>query len=150
MQLSKHFTLAEMCVSQYATRRGIDNTPNGEQRIALAALVTNILEPLREQANRPVIVSSGFRCVPVNTGIGGSPSSQHCKGEAADFNILRVSPYTACKMIVAMDLPFDQLILEFGRWVHVSHKPFGDQRGQVLTAVRRSDGSVDYLPGLHQ
>lgn len=149
MQLTKHFSLDELCVSQYATRRGIDMTPPPQAKVALIALAENILEPLRVQANRPIIVSSGYRSPEVNRAIGGSATSQHCKGEAADIVLPRVSAYTLAKMIQAMGLPFDQLILEFGRWVHVSHKAFGEQRGQVLTAVHK-DGHAQYLTGLIQ
>lgn len=148
MQLTPHFTLEELSVSQLATRRGIDNTPPPAARIALKALAENILEPLRKKAGKPVFVSSAFRCKELNNRIGGAPDSQHCDGEAADITLKGISPYTTAQMIVAMGLPFDQLILEFGRWVHVSHNPIGAQRGQILTAVSKN-GHTHYEPGLH-
>lgn len=150
MQLTPHFSLAEMSVSQFATRHGINNTPPPAAQKALTLLCKNILEPLRARAGKAVTVTSGFRCPRVNVGIGGSSSSQHCAGEAADITIVRVNPYTVCKMIIDAGLPFDQLILEFGEWTHVSYNSNGPQRGQVLTARRRSDGSVEYVPGLHR
>lgn len=147
MQLTKHFTIAELCLSSYAVRHDIPNLPNAAQRNALGLLATNILEPLRVRAGRSLIVSSGLRVAAVNKAVGGSSTSQHKDGEAADFTILRMSPYTTCQMIMAMGLPFDQLIHEFGQWVHVSHNSNRPQRGQVLTAVKRA-GRTAYLPGL--
>lgn len=149
MQISKHFNLDELVHSDYGVRHDIDNTPPPSVRAALVKLTNNILEPLRVKAGRPVIVSSAYRCGLINRGVGGSETSQHCDGEAADLNILRVAPYTTAQMIVQMGLPFDQLILEFGRWVHVSHAASGKQRGQILTATK-INGQTRYLSGLHR
>lgn len=147
MQLSQHFTLEDFLRSDWAARHGIVITAPAEVRIALTALVTNVLQPLRNKAGRPIIVTSGYRPPVVNKGIGGASPSQHERGEAADCRLLGVSNYTFAQMVMASGLPFDQLILEFDEWVHISHKAVGDQRGQVLTA-KHIDGKVHYLPGL--
>ena len=87
-QLSKHFSLEEMIKSGTAARLNLDNTPNKEQIENLKALCENILEPLREYyESRPIMVSSGFRSEKLSEAIGSSSRSQHCKGEAVDFEI---------------------------------------------------------------
>lgn len=143
MTLSEHFTLTEMTVSQEAARSGLKNAPDALQIESLRHLCKNVLEPLRERVKRPVVVSSGFRSATVNRRIGGSARSQHCRGEAADFTIPGMSVEDVVALIRAMNLPFDQLIDEFGAWVHVSHSRTGKQRGQVMTA-RRVGGKTEY------
>lgn len=143
MTLSEHFTLTEMTVSQEAARSGLKNAPDALQIESLRRLCKNVLEPLRERVKRPVVVSSGFRSATINRRIGGSARSQHCRGEAADFTIPGMSVEDVVALIRAMNLPFDQLIDEFGAWVHVSHSRTGKQRGQVMTA-RRVGGKTEY------
>lgn len=145
MNLTKHFTLAEMTVSQEATRSGLKNKPDELQLESLILLCENVLEPLRERTRKPVIVSSGFRSASVNRRIGGSTRSQHCRGEAADFTIPGMPVADVVALIRKMGLPFDQLIDEFGAWVHVSHSRLNTQRGQVLKA-RRVGGKTVYKP----
>lgn len=141
MQLSKHFSLAELTV----TGTGLANVPGPKERAALAALAQNILEPLRVHVGVPIVVTSGFRSRAVNAAVGGEPSSQHVLGEAADIVCAANAPRQLCEAIIRMALPFDQLIQEHGRWVHVSYGPRA--RRQVLTAVKRR-GKTVYLPGL--
>lgn len=145
MKLSPHFTLAELTVSQTAARSGLKNSPNVAQTQALTQLCLGILEPLRARVNRQITVSSGFRSPTINRRIGGSASSQHCKGEAADFTIPGMTVAEVVALIVAMRLPYDQIIDEFGKWVHVSHKASGIQRRQILKA-RIEGGKTVYLP----
>lgn len=146
-RLSRHFSLEEMIVSDTAARKGIDMTPPPVVRVSLRALCSSILDPLREEVGQPIIVTSGYRPVKLNTLIGGSNTSQHCLGEAADIHVRGWKPLDLAKLIVSMELPYDQLIMEFGQWVHVSHKAFHPQRKEQLTARRNSSG-VHYLPGL--
>lgn len=134
MKLTTHFTLAELTISQEAARSGLRNVPNALQTESLILLCRNVLEPLRVRVRKPIVVSSGFRSVTLNRRIGGSPRSQHCKGEAADFTIPGMTVSEVIVLIRKMKLPFDQLIDEFGAWVHVSHSRTGKQRGQVLKA----------------
>ena len=141
MQITKNFSLAEMTVSQEAARNGLKNVPDKKQIDSLIALCENILQPLRDRVKKPIVVSSGYRSVTINRRIGGSAASQHCKGEAADFTISGMSVDEGVKLILQMDLPFDQLIDEFGAWIHVSYGPH--HRRQVLTA-RKIGGKTVY------
>lgn len=149
-QLSKNFTLAELT----KTSAKADNTPGAEQVENLKALCVNVLQPLREAMGRPMRVNSGFRSDAVNRAVGGSSTSQHSKGEAADIEFDGFDNLALAKKIIEMGLPFDQLIAEFlvpgdpnGGWVHVSHKRIGKQRGEVLTASR-VNGKTVYSKGL--
>ena len=145
MRLSPHFTLAEMIVSQTAARRGIDNTPGDDEIAALRSLCVEVLEPVRKHFDRPVIVSSGYRSPTLNRAIGGSASSQHCKGEAADFTVPGVSVLELAQWM-HRNLNYDQLIYEFGSWVHVSYRS-GRLRNQELSA-KRIGGRTKYLAGI--
>ena len=84
----KYFTITELTKSLTAIRRNIDNTPSGEIKKSLTALVDNILDPLREAYGKPIIVTSGYRCDKLNRAVKGAASSQHVKGEAADIRTL--------------------------------------------------------------
>ncbi|MEJ5907333.1 D-Ala-D-Ala carboxypeptidase family metallohydrolase [Pseudomonas kermanshahensis] len=142
MFITPHFTLDEMTVSQIAAREGLDNTPTPEA-LANLQVLCGALERVRALFGTPVIVSSGYRSSALNRRIGGSPTSQHVLGLAADFTVIKVSPREAVRKICDSDVPFDQLILEFDRWVHLSVVN-GTPRRQVLT-IRKGTG---YLPGL--
>lgn len=147
MNLTEHFTLNELTVSQEAVRAGLDNTPPPDLVDALRFLAAT-LEDVRLLLSTPVIVTSGYRSAEVNRLVGGSPNSAHCDGFAADFIAPRYgSPAAIARAIEASSIHFDQLILEFGRWVHIGVHPVQPRR-QALTAVRRSDGRVEYLMGV--
>lgn len=146
MNLSEHFTLAEMTASQTAARKGIRNVPGPAEIKALTALCENVLEKVRAHFGKPVIVTSGYRSPRLNTAIGGSATSQHCKGEAADFTVHGVSNLEVCQWMMK-NLNYDQLIYEYGEtgWVHASWRvPY---RNAELSAKRRS-GKTVYLPGI--
>ena len=136
----KYFTIEELCQSQPATRLGLDNTPPPEVKESLEALVENILDPLRTLIGRPITVSSGYRSKALNHRIGGSPTSQHVLGEAADINCHSIGTRELFNRIRTSPLPFDQLIFE-GTWVHVSYGP--RNRRQVLYA-KFNNGRVTY------
>ena len=142
MLITPHFTLDEMIVSQVAARDGLDNTPPPEARANLQLLCC-ALEQVRALFDAPVIVSSGYRSERVNRMIGGASNSQHTQGLAADFTVIEVSPRETVRQISESAVPFDQLILEFDRWVHLSVTR-GTPRRQVLT-IRKGSG---YLSGL--
>jgi hypothetical protein len=155
MNLSAHFTLAELTRSEAAARKGVDNTPPPEAVEALKALCEKVLEPLRIAMGKPMRVNSGYRGPEANAAVGGSSTSQHSKGEAADVEFDGFDNKKLAQKIIDMKLPFDQLILEFHKdgdpnsgWVHVSHKRGGPQRGQVLRAVSEG-GKTKYIPGLN-
>lgn len=130
MQLTKNFTLQELICSQYGARRGIPNFPNQEQMKNLKILCLKILQPIRDNFDRPVIVSSGFRSPLINSGIGGSPKSQHLEGRAVDFTVVGFSNYEVLQW-VKNNLDFDQLIDEYNSWIHCSYNE-GKNRSQVL------------------
>jgi zinc D-Ala-D-Ala carboxypeptidase len=139
MQLTNNFTLAELCKSQTALRKGIDNLPKDPDTVAkMQTLAEEILQPVRDKFG-PTVINSGYRCKKLNTAIGGSKKSQHCFGEAADIEVPTISNRDLAEWI-KNNLDFDQLILEFyngkdpsSGWVHVSYKNKDDNRKQVLT-----------------
>jgi uncharacterized protein YcbK (DUF882 family) len=152
MNLTANFTLEEMTKSETALRHDMDNTP-GEAEIAnLKALAENVLQPIRDHFGKGVKVNSGFRHPEVNAKVGGSKTSDHCQGQAADIEIPGVPNADLAQWIVD-NLDFRQVILEFytpgvpdSGWVHVSYVA-GDNKKQVLTATKK-DGKTVYLPGL--
>lgn len=145
----KYFTLEEMISSPTARRLGIDNTPGERHKMNLLALVKNVLDPLREAWGAPIIVTSGYRSIRLNSYVGGARMSQHVNGQAADIRTLSDKPADNRKLrdlLIRLNLPFDQLIDEFNcDWLHVS---FNEQynRGQILSA-KRVKGEVIYSSG---
>lgn len=135
MNLSAHFSLAEFTTSQEAARRGIDNTPPAEVMPALIRTAQG-LEAVRVRlGGAPITISSGYRCEALNKAIGGAPGSQHIKGQAADIICPRFgAPGDVAAALRDAGIEYDQLILEFGRWVHVSFAP--QPRHQALIIDR--------------
>jgi putative chitinase len=152
MQLSQHFNLKEFTKSETATRKRIDNTPNLEHANNLKMVCENILEPVRKHFGKPVRINSGYRGPALNKAVGGSAKSQHCNGEAVDFEIDGLPNPDLAKW-VAENCDFDQIILEFydpkegpnSGWVHASYSK-GKNRKQKLTAVT-VNGKTVYKPG---
>ena len=150
--LTKNFSYQEMIKSSTADRIGVSNEATREHVINLVNLCNFILQPVRNQFG-PIRVNSGYRSPALNKAVGGSKTSQHCNGEAADFESSRISnPELAAW--VAKNLDFDQLILEFydgknphSGWVHCSYKKDGSNRKNTLTALRVS-GKTQYKKGL--
>lgn len=150
-KLSNHFTIDEFLHSNTAIRLGrpLQLKPEAAQYQNLKRLAEEILDPLREELGVPLRISSGFRPPWLNKIVGGSASSQHQQGLAADVVATNSSALKLCQKAVEMGLPFDQLIHEFGRWMHISVAPVGrPPRGQVLTA-KKLKGKTVYLQGLH-
>lgn len=129
----KHFTLAELTYSATAQTHGIANIPNPASIANLNALVDNILDPLRSAWGKPIVVNSGYRCVTLNCAVGGSPRSQHTKGEAADITAGSASENRQLfNLVQELGLPFDQLIDEANyKWLHISYSR-ARNRSQVL------------------
>jgi len=144
MRISKNFTLDEFTVSQTAERFGIDMHPPEIIVDNIRNLVKACLQPLRDEAG-PIYISSGYRPLALNTRIGGSKTSAHVLGNAVDFSVTKMTPYDVCELIVAMELPFDQVILEFSRWTHMGVADI--LRAQQLTAYRK-DAKVRYVNGI--
>ena len=152
MKLSKNFTLLELVKSDSALRLGLDNTPSQGVINNLHALVTHVLQPIREHYGKPVRISSGYRSGAVNAAVGGSKTSDHMQGFAADIEIASVPNYDLAKWIQD-NLKFTQVILEFytmgvphSGWVHVSYDA-NNLRNHALTAIKK-EGKTIYLAGL--
>ena len=140
--VTMHFTIEELYASDTAKRLGIDNKPSVQRMVNLVYLAAFILEPLRVAMQRPIHISSGYRCEQLNKAVGGVYNSQHMKGQAADISIdgdmafgRKVFDY------IKNHLPFDQLIWEHDKkgtyWVHVSYvfPDFGKNRRQVIDGL---------------
>ena len=132
--LSPHFSLAELTASDTAARQGIDNTPPPDVLETLKRTAVG-LEAVRALLGAPLHVSSGYRSPALNKLVGGQANSQHTKGEAVDFTSRQFgTPEQIVARLVASQLTFDQVILEFNRWVHISFG--GKQRRQALVIDR--------------
>lgn len=151
-QLSANFSLHELSKSETALRMGFDNTPTKEAEAHLKLLCDNILQPVRDHYKKGVKVNSAYRSPESNAAVGGSKTSDHCKGMAADIEIPGVANAELAEYIKA-NYKFTQLILEFytpgipdSGWVHVSYDP-NNLKSQCLTAVKEN-GKTVYKPGL--
>ena len=142
MKISNHITYAEAIHSNTAKRRGIDNTPSQTQVEAMKLLAEKVFEPLREWVGGPIKVNSFFRSEALNEAIGGSGTSQHCKGQAIDIDDVYGRKSNA-EMYnwIKENLDFDQMIWEFGtdmqpNWVHVSYVSEEKNRNKCLKAYK--------------
>jgi len=150
MNLSKSFTLNELTKSQEALRLGIDNTPSEEHILNLKILCDNILQPIRDFYGMPVSVSSGYRSPELCEAIGSSRTSQHARGEAADFEIFGVANKDLSDWIVS-NLEYDQCILEFWNinepnsgWVHCSFSTKYNRKKYLK--AENVNGKIVYSP----
>jgi hypothetical protein len=141
MMVGEFFDLNEFTVSQSAARAGISNNPP-EEVINRIKEVCKVLDDYRRRSGKPIIITSGYRSPKVNKLIGGAKNSQHVLGEAADFIVPGVSVAEVVKQIREFGIKFDQLIDEFGEWIHISYRASGN-RGEVLTA-RKVKGKTVY------
>ena len=151
MSLSKNFSLEELTKSQTATRKGIDNTPSAEHQANLQSLCAGILQPVRDHFGKVVTVSSGYRSPELCLAINSKITSQHAKGQAADFEIFGVSNKELADYIHE-HLDYDQLILEYWKesdpnsgWVHCSYSE-GNNRKQYLKAYKDENDKTCYQP----
>jgi len=118
--LTEHFSLAELTASETAARNHLDNTPSALVVNNLLSLCVTVLEPIRVAVGRPVHINSGYRSIAVNAAIGGVVSSAHVDGRAADLIVPGMPLADVYDLIARLDLPIDQLIAEYGAWVHVA------------------------------
>ena len=151
MKLRNNFSLQELTKSQTATRKGIDNTPSPEHQENLKRLCVNVLQPVRDHFSKVVTISSGYRSPELCTAIGSKITSQHAKGEAADFEIFGVSNKELADY-VHEHLDYDQLILEYWKesapnsgWVPCSYSE-GNNRKQYLKAYKDENNKTCYQP----
>jgi len=152
MNLSANFSLKELTKSDAAIRLGIDNTPNEETIDNLKMLCEKVLQPVRDHFGKSVTINSGYRSPESNAAVGGSKTSDHCKGMAADIEIAGVANADLAQWIMD-NLEYTQLILEFytpgipdSGWCHVSFDP-ANLKKQELTATKVA-GKTTYLNGL--
>ena len=150
MKISDQITYAEAIHSQTAKRKGIDNTPNPNQIEAMKVLAEKVFEPLREWVGGPIKVNSFFRSPELNTAIGGSKTSQHCKGQAIDIDdVYGYKTNSEMYHWVKENLNFDQMIWEFGtdtqpNWVHISYVSEDNNRNRCLKAYKDDMGRTKY------
>ena len=150
LRLSKNFALSEMVKSATAVRLNVDNSPDSHHLVNLTHLCINILQPVREQFG-VITINSGYRSPALNAKVGGSKTSQHCNGQAADFESFS-TPNPDLAIWITKNLDFDQIILEFydgkdpnSGWVHCSYNLMGNRR-KILTALKTKSG-VQYKSG---
>ena len=147
--ISQHISYKEGTRSTTAIRRGIDNTPNKEQLDNMRLIAEKIFEPLRAHIGGPIKINSFFRCPELNTAIGGSKTSQHCKGQAIDIDDTYGKATNAEMYYFTKDhLDFDQIIWEFGdddnpAWVHISYVSPEENRNRCLKAYKEN-GKTKY------
>jgi len=151
-QLTRNFSLHELTKSETALRYDMENNPGPAEAANLTELAGKVLQPIRDHYQKGVKINSGFRHPEVNAKVGGSRTSDHCKGMAADLEIPGVANAELAQW-VKDNLEFTQLILEFytpgipdSGWVHVSYDP-NNLKKQVMTATKQG-GKTVYLPGL--
>ena len=135
MKLTENFTLAEFVRSETADRKHIDNTPTTEAVDNLRALCRDVLEPARLAFGAPIYITSGYRCPTLNKAVGGKPTSQHLRGEAADLQVRGVDNLRKLYRLIKDHGVFDQLLYESNkagvRWIHVSYKQSGNRRQAI-------------------
>lgn len=127
-----NFTMSELLYSDTAKKYGIKNMPNNPEVFDnMLLLITECLQPLREYIQKPMIITSGYRSQLLNQQIGGVDTSQHCKGQAADFIVKGMSIEQIILAVKSSGIEFDQCINEYNQWVHISYNK-GKNRKQTL------------------
>lgn len=145
MRLSEHFDLEEFTKSETAEKNGISNQPTAAHLSNLKKLA-NALEKIRALVGKPVMISSGYRSKELNRLVGGVQTSAHCQGNAADIYVSGMTPKELANLIAHSDIEYDQVIHEFGRWVHFGLNN-NKNRKEKLTATKKNGRTV-YLNGI--
>lgn len=141
MQLSPNFTLAEFTLSQTASRLNIKNIPSADIIDTLIVTAKGMEEVRKLLNNKSILVSSGYRGVALNTAVKGSKSSQHTTGEACDFTCPSFgTPDDVVRAIVNSNIKYDQVILEFSSWIHISFSPKNRKQALIID----SNGTREY------
>ena len=149
MQLTENISLRELIYSKDAERLGINNMPGTIEIKKLSAIAKKILQPIRTHFGSPVIISSGYRCKELNAAVGGEPNSQHIKAEAVDFIVKNV-PLKDVFLFISQNLNYDQLIYEFKRWIHCSHKTNGNRKQRLVATKTNGVTTYSQYIGIHQ
>lgn len=134
MNLSENFTYDELTRSETADRHGFNNTPNEGEVDNLKRLADLLEEVKKAVGGKPVMINSGFRSKQTNDAVGSKDSSQHRLGCAADIRVPGMTPRQVVEACIEAQVPFDQIILEFDSWTHISvaNTPDAALRGQKL------------------
>lgn len=149
MNLTAHFTLAELTDSEYATRHCLSNMPTDPEVLGNLHVLAAGLERVRAKVCRPMIITSAYRSPKVNSGIGGHKASRHLRGLAADFRVAGMSSREVCFLIDnwKAEIQFRRMLLE-GSWVHIGFPDEGETaKGDVYTASFHKDGTT-FAPGI--
>ena len=132
MNLSEHFSLDEATYSETAIRMHIDNQPD-ERQLANMKAAAGHLEEVRNVTGA-LRINSWLRLPDVNVAVGGSKVSSHMDGWAIDCSSNVHTPYELCQLVIKVGIKFDQMIHEYGRWMHISFAP--EMRQQELTIYK--------------
>ena len=142
--ISEHISYREGVYSITATRLGINNTPEDDQLHFMEIIAEKVFEPLRDWVGGPIKINSFYRSPELNTAIGGSKTSQHCKGQAMDIDDT-LGRATNAEMFhwIKENLNFDQMIWEFGDddnpdWIHISYVSEEKNRNRCLKAYKEN------------
>lgn len=148
MQLTEHFSLAEMTRSDYATRHSISNQPTDPDVIENLHVLAQSMERVRHILGKPIIVTSAYRSPKVNSGVGGSAKSAHLRGLACDFLVPGMTPREVCQVISSHDeIAWDQLIYE-GDWTHISFPEVDHRPGMMILTAIFKNGKATYVSGI--
>ncbi len=126
-----NFKMSELIHSDIAIKHSINNMPDINSLDCMLDLIVYCLQPIREKLNKPMIITSGYRCNKVNKLVGGKSNSQHLKGQAVDFIVKGMTPKQIVEFICRSGISYDQLINEYDKWVHISFVK-GKNRRQML------------------
>ena len=127
--MTLNFKISELIHSDIAVQNNINNMPDINSLDNMLNLIFYCLQPIRDKIQKPMIITSGYRCQKINSLAGGKTNSQHLKGEAADFKISGMNPNQIINIIKTTNIEYDQLINEYDKWVHISYSK-GKNRNQ--------------------
>ena len=143
MNLSEHFTLEELTISETASRRNLNNTPDNIALYNLRRLAL-FLEDVRALLGKPIKNNSAYRAPKVNASVGGSKTSQHCIGCAADIRVAGMTPDEVVRAIIKSDLQYDQVIREFDSWTHISIPNRKEDKPRKMALIIDNFGTKKY------
>ena len=143
MNLSEHFTLEELTISETASRRNLNNTPDNIALYNLRRLAL-FLEDVRTLLDKPIKINSAYRAPKVNASVGGSKTSQHCGGCAADIRVTGMTPDEVVSAIIKSDLQYDQVIREFDSCTHISIPNRKEDKPRKMALIIDNFGTKKY------
>ena len=143
MNLSEHFTLEELTISETASRRNLNNTPDNIALYNLRRLAL-FLEDVRTLLDKPIKINSAYRAPKVNASVGGSKTSQQCGGCAADIRVTGMTPDEVVRAIIKSDLQYDQVIREFDSWTHISIPNRKEDKPRKMALIIDNFGTKKY------